>query len=169
MARVRVDDYRLVGIFARQRQVIFVPSLPRIFFTASLTVMPRVETLSIFTMKSPLSPPPVPQACPQSAKPLWQIRLPADFHPKPPNSRWWLLYLSITFFIHIFEYLADPISHHTASLCAFSYVLLGIGFVLIVVCLGLTVNLRHCADGLHRQDFVIPPVASRRQNPAPPV
>ncbi|CWM39124.1 Uncharacterised protein [Neisseria meningitidis] len=87
MARVRLTTIGLSAFLRDSVKVIFVPGLPRIFFTASLTVMPRVETLSIFTMKSPLFTPARsagvssigettltnPSSCPISI-------------PKPPNS-----------------------------------------------------------------------------------
>ena len=56
MARVGLTTMGLSAFLHRDRvRVIFGTGLPAHFLTASLTVMPRVDTSSILTMKSPLS------------------------------------------------------------------------------------------------------------------
>ncbi|CWS28492.1 Uncharacterised protein [Neisseria meningitidis] len=152
----QVDDYRLVGIFARQRQSNLRTRLAPHFLHRFADRHAACRNIIDFHNEIAAFHPRLFRRRVLNRRNHFDksVFLP-DFHPQAAKfAAGGLLYLGITFFIHIFG-MRIQTGHHTLHR---TFKQIGIGFVLIVVCLDLTVNLRHCADGLHRQDFVIPPV-----------
>ena len=87
MARVILTTIGWLASLRERVRVMVVPGLPRIFFTASLTFMPRVDAPSIFTIKSPLFTPARSAGVSSiGATTLIKPSSAPTSMPKPPNS-----------------------------------------------------------------------------------